>query len=80
MQRLRMLAENFHSDGALAGDHIGIIVGMHEREAFGALVVARTRGDDVGALEAAYGADRAAIGANADRATGLPHPPHHQPG
>ena len=33
------------------------------RDAFGALVVARTRGDDVRERETAYGADRAAVGA-----------------
>ena len=30
MDRLRVLAENFHADGALSGDHIGIVKRMHE--------------------------------------------------
>ncbi len=32
VDRLRALAQDLHADGALAGDHVRIVVGMHERE------------------------------------------------
>jgi len=30
MQRPGVLAQDFHADGTLAGDHVGIIIGMHK--------------------------------------------------
>ena len=32
VDRLAQLAQNLHCDGPLAGNHVGIVVGMHERE------------------------------------------------
>ena len=37
MDRLRVLAQDLHADRALARDHVGIVVGMHEREFLAAL-------------------------------------------
>ena len=62
LDRVRVLAQDFHADRALSGDHVGIVVGMDEDQSLLRLELPRVR---VGFIEAvAVQNDRCAVAAN----------------